>query len=979
MANTEKDDQTPVEWLVFICYRQIDGTAVAEWASQQLDGLPLPFIPEGYLEAPILTIYFDQTAPVVGDWTKVHRPALERARAMILVASPGAQHEQEGGDDWVHRELNWWIEHRDAAPIILDPTGEASRWLPATVKQRWPQAQWLLLKLREWDLLPEKDRLGLETRAVQRILGGIQVSEEKARQEDLERERQRRRRLERLTAKQTLALAALFLLTILAALTAFSEAKRAQEQHRICEIHRLAAASTNNLESNLDLALLLALEAYGTGELDVGLRSLMAALTRQPHLTTFLHAHEEFVRELAFTREGRLISRSVDKLITLGDIDGRIQSRRHWSFSPTKRKDSRPIAVSADGRWLAYSDESCVRVRNLQSEAAVEVKSPCEPENTSKDRSAKEIRSLAFGRAPEPDQLVSNKNFPILVAAWADGPIRFWNVATWDRLPLDHSYVLGSDQVLDLDIDPSGQTLAITGTSELDACSEHLHVEARADDLFDEDRRCTCVTIVDIRREQAAAGPACLAGVIISSLDFHPEGLQLASGSGDRVVRIWEAHDGELAITHQLSGHSGGITKVRFNTDGSLLASAAWDGRVAVWDTVEFQGLLELQGHRGGVLSVAFEPDGHILAAGGEDGKVILWSVTPRQGRENAILAHEDEIWGLVFSRNGNRMFSAGGDGHIKVWDTSGWGIEGWKPSSMVPEEIDAETIIGPISIDRTGRILIAGGSDGRTRFWNAETLERFAHLDIPRDPGARASARIRAIAVSPVGDIVAVGSEPDILYVKDLRIGGEYRTLKGTQALWLQFGLNGDSMVSMGVEKEITYWALDSSGIDSVRMDFAVPHPAAGGLIAVSPGGRIAIVDREKIFIYRWGSLKFETVLNLYPVPVRSVAFSPSAEQMAAGYEDGSVVIWDLNTLRPAGAPLVGHAVPVLALAFHPDGLLVSADRSGRIVFWTSDDLLDLRAVACGIANRNLSEQEWTEYLPGQSYEATCAELPFG
>lgn len=236
------------ELTVFICYRQIDGKSTAEWANQKLADRQLPFIPEGYKKPPRLSVYFDQTTPAVENWMDVHRPALERARAMVFIASPGAQNAQ-GSEDWVHLELNWWIKHREAAPIILDPTGEADRWLPMTLATRWPNAQRLSIELEYWKALPKKEKDTLEERAVQRILEGIQASENKARKEDLERERRRRLLLETQSQslrRQRMLLTALLTIAIFTTITSFWSMRLAREEQGVAERQRSLA----NIKSN---------------------------------------------------------------------------------------------------------------------------------------------------------------------------------------------------------------------------------------------------------------------------------------------------------------------------------------------------------------------------------------------------------------------------------------------------------------------------------------------------------------------------------------------------------------------------------------------------------------------------------------------------------------------------------------------------------------------------------------------------------
>ena len=113
---------------VFICYRQTDGTEIAQWLFKILNGQRLPDSGHAATEehGSSLDVYFDQTAPAVGDWKAIHQPRLHTSQAMIVVCSPGAVHRLEN-DDWVHREIEWWLKNRRVAPILIDATGEGER------------------------------------------------------------------------------------------------------------------------------------------------------------------------------------------------------------------------------------------------------------------------------------------------------------------------------------------------------------------------------------------------------------------------------------------------------------------------------------------------------------------------------------------------------------------------------------------------------------------------------------------------------------------------------------------------------------------------------------------------------------------------------------------------------------------------------------------------------------------------------------
>jgi WD40 repeat protein len=115
----------------------------------------------------------------------------------------------------------------------------------------------------------------------------------------------------------------------------------------------------------------------------------------------------------------------------------------------------------------------------------------------------------------------------------------------------------------------------------------------------------------------------------------------------------------------------------------------------------------------------------------------------------------------------------------------------------------------------------------------------------------------------------------------------------------------------------------------------------------------------------------------------VTALAFGPDGLTLATGGIDGSVQLWDVT--RPDSVPVVlrGHSEAVTSLAFAPiGGKLASSSNDATIRLWdvvwekSGGRLAD---AVCEKVWRNLTLDEWKQFVGELPYERTCPNLAPG
>ena len=227
----------------------------------------------------------------------------------------------------------------------------------------------------------------------------------------------------------------------------------------------------------------------------------------------------------------------------------------------------------------------------------------------------------------------------------------------------------------------------------------------------------------------------------VRSVAISPDGQTLASCSNDQTIRLWHLETGKLRQV--ISGHTDWVRTVAFNTNGQILASGSHDKTVKLWQVSTGTLLGSLSGHDHWIVAIALDHTGQILASGSQDNTIKLWNLGTGE-LLHTLAGHTQEVLTVAISPKGQLLASGSADNTLKLWHLD--------TGKLLRTLTAHENSVNSVAIDSTGQLLISGSQDKTIKLWHLPTGELLQTL-------SGHAGWIWSVAISPDGQTLASGS----------------------------------------------------------------------------------------------------------------------------------------------------------------------------------------------------------------------------
>lgn len=332
-----------------------------------------------------------------------------------------------------------------------------------------------------------------------------------------------------------------------------------------------------------------------------------------------------------------------------------------------------------------------------------------------------------------------------------------------------------------------------------------------------------------------------------------------------------------------------------------------------------------LRGHQGAVRSLTYNSKGTKMYTAGSDGRIIVWDMSNNEGNHTTLQHNRNSINRAMSISPDDRWLAIGTGNLVQLIELTST----QSPVLMKGHRGD----VWALAFTSDGKSIISAGADSSIYKWDIGT--QTASLI------TKTKSHIKAIALGPNDSFIIGGTESGKL---------------------IKFTMDGES------PEEI----IDE---DPQNPIYAVAVSHSGGVIASGDlSGTVHLYDAHSS-----EKTKIQS-LSGHDARINDLKFSPNDKRLASASYDGRIQLWDTDNFNESPIVLEDHSSWVWSMAFSPDNKYLISGCVDRLIRKYPTHAYEMAQEMCSKVSRNISKKEWDAYV-GEDipYRKTCAELPPG
>jgi WD40 repeat protein/vacuolar-type H+-ATPase subunit H len=374
--------------------------------------------------------------------------------------------------------------------------------------------------------------------------------------------------------------------------------------------------------------------------------------------------------------------------------------------------------------------------------------------------------------------------------------------------------------------------------------------------------------------------------------------------AGFRALQVFEA--GGREIEALLLAMQAGQALQKLVQDGRLLKDYPATSPLLALQVIlhHIRERNQFSEHQNLVWSVSFSPNGEYIATASLDRTAKLWDLSGKQLAE--FIGHQDgvySVYSVSFSTNGEYIATASSDNTARLWDLSG---------NQIAEFIGHQGTVMSVSFNPNGEYIATASHDGTAKLWDLsgnQLVEFQGHQN-----------GVMSVSFSPNGDYIATASLDSTARLWDLS-GNQIAEFIGHQhgVNSVNFSPNGEYVATASSDDTARLWDLSGNQI----VEF-IGHQDGVNSVNFSPNGEYIATASSDCTARLW-DLSGNQIAEFkgHQGWVISVSFSPNGEYIVTASSDSTARLWDIS--RKHLAEFIVHQDWFqewgVSITFSPDG----------------------------------------------------------